>query len=876
MILIIALLWAISLHAQDYGVRLGNIQRGGRVSYEPTGPGILFDALDPALRKWYVPQELFNEYRWKQWEYSNYARQNYQRYVSTTLEGEYFYDVYGNLLTRGWLIYDWSQETPQPFGSTVFKASRFTGWFNNLVVGSDHQGQSHYAITVGNYVRTTLTPMTFSKPLFNGLQWDFASDKYLATLLLSRISDPDSPPQADQPSQNTSNTNLLGGRVVAQVGDFARVGGTFVNAHHAQTQLETLNGDLFQGQLTEGENQGNLTEIELLIKDDSPEDGKGGGALFASDILIWDLKGQQVRGSEIGFRPLVEGGFQRRGYLAADGTETIRLRYDFGDRTYAGPDPNEITRAQVEVVVANDYRIEIASNRQLNADDNVVFLPAARARGNVQDGSNQRVLAFDYGLPTANNIAGFTVELTNLAGVQGYLEMNLNTRYRQYPNPNLKRHHAHSEQSLAWVATLSQNLRPFFWYGEAFSMAPEYSTSVVVSDPEGVLDYDNDFQRYEFVEDNDDQDRQPDWQRKGWGPGDDEIFPGWDENNDFVSDFNQNDNEDSPNLIPDYEEPFLRFYADRPEFLYGVDMNHNQWVDRFENDQEADYPYRRDQQGFNIYAGAFLGPGVRLSLGWMRVRQLTDLRHNRAGYLLFTLDHNHPRLGRVRLYQDLSKVQDTIADDLLQWQQPPNTRGSVHLVSDALPARNAWVNTTWLGWEHRPLGAFKLEHKFKWQLYRQLDPRLDLQLRGLRRYGSFVGLIDKAEYTWTLGRISLNPRWKSEFLYQAPVLADQPRRKELTELLALVVRLPFMRRSIVESGVEYEHFLQLYQPPPPGADPDFKALTTTVQLTNLSEYQGYRLTTTAGVEVTRLDLDFEPAETRTRGFITIYAGIERE
>ena len=70
--------------AQDYGTRLG-AQRGGEVSFAPYGPGVLFDALDPAVRKWYVPQELYNEYRWKQWEYTNYARDHYQRYVDISL-----------------------------------------------------------------------------------------------------------------------------------------------------------------------------------------------------------------------------------------------------------------------------------------------------------------------------------------------------------------------------------------------------------------------------------------------------------------------------------------------------------------------------------------------------------------------------------------------------------------------------------------------------------------------------------------------------------------------------------------------------------------------------------------------------------------------
>ena len=75
--------------AQDYGSRLG-VRRGGEVSFEPQGSGVLFDALDPAMKRWYIPQELYSEYNWRQWEYSNYARDLYQRYVDTALEGDYF------------------------------------------------------------------------------------------------------------------------------------------------------------------------------------------------------------------------------------------------------------------------------------------------------------------------------------------------------------------------------------------------------------------------------------------------------------------------------------------------------------------------------------------------------------------------------------------------------------------------------------------------------------------------------------------------------------------------------------------------------------------------------------------------------------------
>ena len=352
-LLIYILLAALPLGAQDFGARLGEVKRGGRVSYEPTGPGVLFDALDPVVRKWYVPQELYNDYRWQQGAYSNYARENYQRYVSTSLEGNYFYDVYGNFLTRGWLIFDWRQQNPQPFGSSLYKDGRLGSWFNNVVIASDHKGQYHYALTVADQLRTTLTPMTFSKTLFNGTQLDVVSDKYAGTLLLSRISEPNfaGGGTAEIAGRRTHNTNLLGTRIEAQVGDFVKVGGTFVNAHHAQTQAEAFGGSLFKGTLTGDQNLFPVSSIQVMIKDDSPADGDAGGALFASDILIWDLEGKQVRGSEIGFRPQIEGGFQRRGYLSADGNEVITLSYDFFARTYTGPDPTRITRVQLELVL---------------------------------------------------------------------------------------------------------------------------------------------------------------------------------------------------------------------------------------------------------------------------------------------------------------------------------------------------------------------------------------------------------------------------------------------------------------------------------------------------------------------------------------------
>lgn len=876
-LLLVAILigWQQLALAQDYGARLGDVQRGGKVSFEPTGPGVLFDALDPAIRKWYVPQELYTEYRWKQLEYSNYARENYQRYVSTSLEGEYFYDLYGNFISRGWLIYDWQQINPQPFGSTLTKTRFFRDWFNNLVVASDHKGQYHYAITVGNEIRTTLTPMTFSKPLFNGIQWDVASDRHEATLLLSRISDTNSFLLNGQPRQVTDNTNLIGTRVRAQMGDFARIGATFVNAHHSYTRAEAFTDDIFRGDLLGVQNEEPVGLVIVLIEDDSPGDGEGGGALFASDVLIVDLDGEETRGSEIGFRATMEGGLQRRGFLSADGSEQILLGFDFNDPTYTGPEASQIRRIAIELVVANDYLISMTSDRQRDARNEVVFLPVARASGNVKDGSNQRVLSLDYGLPTANQIAGFTLEVTDLAGFVGYAELNVNHRFRQYPNPRLRSHSSASDESRAWLLNLSRTADPWFGYVEAYGIDAGYTTSFDVVDETGNIDYSRDLQRYEFVDDNDDQDRRPDWRRKGWGFGDLEIFPGWDENNDFVSDFNQNDNEVSPNRIPDYDEPFLRFRTDRPDFLYGVDMNHNGWIDRFENDEQADYPYKKDRRGYNAYGGVFLHPDIRLTLGQLKERQLVAKGRNHASYLLLTADHRFGPVNRLRLFQDLRHVQDNIADPLVQWQQLPNSRGDLVPITDPVAAPETWINTTWMGWDIEPLPGLRLGNKIKWQYHHQLKENRLLLLRGLRDDASFLGLVNKAEYRLNLGRVQLVPAWKSEFLRRTPVLLRDDRRLQLSELFMLLFRVPILRRSVIEGGLEYEHFSQLRDPRPPGAEDSFRGLVAALQLSNLSDYLGYRLTTVTGFQVSRRRFEVEGTQTNTRGFMTVYAGVER-
>ena len=864
--------------AQDYGARMGDIQRGGEVSFQPQGPGVLHGALDPAVRRWYVPQELFNEYRWRQWDYSNYARDHYQRYVSVTREGDFYYDLYGNFVTKGWLIFNNSQTQPKQFGSSVLKSANFSRWFDGVLISSDSKGQHHYALTMGAKIRTTLTPMTFSKPQWDGVQFDYASDKYQGTVLYSRLSRTGGSSTNDQESLVTNLTSLVGGRGTVQVGDFATLGLTAVNSHQSNTLIDGFTGNPISGELTVDQNK-TLSLIEVILRDDSPEDG-GGASFFpaGSDIIITFDDGSVDRGKQIGFAPVIEGGFERDGYLAADGPEEIRLRYNFdspGFVNHASGSKEEIVGIEFRYVLGNDYQVWMTSDNQLNQSEGNVALLVTQAEGNVQDNTNLRIVSFEYGLPTATQIWGATLELKKVAGFDVYGEYDLSYNYRKYPSVVRKGHRTASgirgdRAAEAWMVNISRNRYPWFAWGELYSMHPRYSTSTYVAQGDGFIDYeDKRIHVVELVEDNDDQDQFPDTVRKDWQAGDPTVFPGWDENNDFISDFNQNDNRFISNSIPDYDEPFLRHNVDRPEFLYGVDLNNNFWIDRFENDEEPDYPYRRDHQGFNLYGGVNVTPDVRVSVGILREGLISSNQRNNADYALLSIDRDIAGWGRFRLFDMIKSVKDDIPNELVQWLPNANIRtGEATKIEDLLLARDAIVNSLWAGHAYDYRGL-KTDNFLKWDLFQS---RLDAEERSRlsqRQTNYFFGVINRVSYRFDVGRLRFEPRWKSIFRHQTIDVVSNERKRSLTELGGLLVGFPLLRSTDLQAGLELTLHNDMLRD-----SRDFRGVVGAVQFTNLSAYLGYGVTTQLGMQIDRQVPKVGETLTINTIFLSAYAGID--
>ena len=863
--------------AQDYGSRLG-VQRGGEVTYEPQGPGVQFGALDPAVRRWYVPQELYNEYRWRQWEYSNYAREPFQRYVNTSLEGDNFYDLYGNYIGRGWLIFNTSQIQPKQFGSSILKSSRFSEWFSGLLISSDNKGKYHYAVTASNEIRTTLTPMTFSKPRWDGVQIDIASDKYHGTTIFSRLSRPGGSSTRDQEQPVTNLTTLLGGRFTAQVGDFVTLGVTAVNSHQSNTLVDGFRGNPISGELTLDQ-KATVSAIEIVLRDDSPEDGIGGAAFFpaGSDIIITYVDGTVDRGKEIRFEPVIEGGFIREGFIAADGSEQIRLRYDFDSPAYlnrASGSKEEIEKVEFQLVLANDYQVWMTSDRQLNNSNTSVLLLVAQAEGNIQDNTNLRTLSFEYGLPTATQIWGGTLEVRNVKGFDFYGEYDLSYSYTKYPNINTTTHTTSSgikgnSTAPAWMMNLSKSAYPWFMFGEAYSMDPRYNTSTFTADAAGFIDYEDErIYVVDLVADNDDQDRFADAIRMDTRNGDNAVFPGWDENNDFISDFNQNDNRVLINSTPDYEEAFLRHNVDRPEFLFGIDMNNNRWIDRFENDEQPDYPYRKDHRGFNVYVGSHITPEIRIMAGVMREELISADRENRTNYLLFTLDKDTSQWGRFRFFELLKSAEDNIPNDLLQWLPGAILRtGEGTLIEDPLIAPDTWINSLWAGHDFQQ-GGFKTKNFFKYEFYRQRLDKEERTLLSLRKVDYFFGLINKVSYLFDLGVLRIEPRWKSEYRKQTFGLFSREKREELAEIGGFILSVPVLSHTVLQSGLELTFSNDFERD-----SNDFTGIAWAAQFTNISAYQGYNLTMQGGVKIDRRNFKAQKSETITQSFLTFYAGL---
>ncbi len=854
-------------------------------------PGFEIDNVAPRVRKVRGVQHLPETWM-TQWygQGEDYSRLPYQRYVNARLEGPLVYDAFGNSLGRNWHVYSWNQEQPTPRGSFIDKRRRFNavsgspgssgfssydGFFGALVIAGDVSGGSSYRLTIGDAIYSHFTPLTLYKPRFDGIRLDYAASRASASLLLSRPSDPDD-------FERTNSTTMLAGHVEVEPLPGATFGATYVNAHNVLTQIEFDDGNPLHGTLTASHNTP-LETIWVRVRDDSPGKGAEGVKLAGFDIVLVDTVGREIRGEDIGFAPTVTGGRAEAGRLVAQNEDGIVLQYDLqglDDSLRTGA----ITQVRVDVSVANDYRVEVASNLQTDSEDfnpEIVYLPVARSPRNVQDNSNSRIVSVDYGLPTGTDILGLDASfVTEQLSTQG--ELAVNRRFRQYPNPAVERHHEVTDRAIAGYGQALWQWQPLILYGEFFSIDDDYTTNYWLTDSRGRMAFKNPIpQVFEFVDDDYDYDATPEWQRH-FHRSDNTVWPGFDENRDFVNDHNQN-----RNLTPDYEEPFLRYASDRPEFLFGYDLNHNGVIDRFENDDLPDYPYKADHRGYNSYATVELGADAEWTAGRQNMWLLAGDGKTQSWYSTLQWAADSPR-HRPRLFLSGTLVEDDIADDLILWTQPRDAPGRMQDVRDPLAALNTWKATLYADLDSRFGNGLRFYHRAKWDVVHQRDADGEVIAREGRKGSGFVGIVNKAEWVIPAGLSYFEPRFKSAFRRITPYSRRLPEATVLEETLFLLWTQPVFAESIgvnyfprygrgifdsqMQFGIEASRLWML-----DGrlieADEGFSSISVVAQLTNRSAYQGYTLITRLGVLVSERNFETTPDQRSSQFFLSVNAGL---
>jgi hypothetical protein len=410
------------------------------------------------------------------------------------------------------------------------------------------------------------------------------------------------------------------------------------------------------------------------------------------------------------------------------------------------------------------------------------------------------MVRFRHAIPTAQSFYGLNLNwLSRYFHLKG--EWVLNPQDYKFPTDGGRRHR---QTSRAGYLTLRGKMGPAGDLGaELFRLEPTYGGGydsrrgglvlhTDVREQQGgvenaVVAMTQEFRAYD---DNDDHDNWPDdfpgsadvlymargaFERPTYPSSRPEggVYPGLDLNGDFVLDHDKN-----RNAVEDYLEPFLGYEADPPEFVYGLDLNNNLVPDFRENDDEPDYPYRRDQQGAHLFYDLSHRPWCLnlVRLGWYRSRELAGGHRMQALYARLGLASEAPALW-LSFNDDLKRVRDEIPDDLYRVilvfdPGGAGTRDAVAIserynqpgppLPDFLPMRNSLVNTAHLDSRWTPLEGLQVGNTFNYVLNRKFRDE-DRSGNLLQEAGTLhnFSMVNKASYTReVLPRLKVTARVK--------------------------------------------------------------------------------------------------------------------
>ncbi len=835
--------------------------------------------------------------------YANYAETPFKPYRAR-LRFDPRYNFFGEYLGEGYRPF--LMDERRPGKSVVTKNEIYRATFQNLLVARSSYNTFNAALTVGDEIRQTLSPLTMQRAAFNGVRWEIHSPAHRLTLLASRgfentdfpgfpaFSTPVSvdPLRYNYDLRETSDVTVIednpvytfGGHWETEIAGALTFGATFVNQQQLNSEADRKDGYL-RGGVPFPEIQPPQS-IVLRFADDSPEDGAGGAALFR---VVMDLEGTSAGVDtllssdprsphyQLALEPQWAGGRRVRNHREANGTEVITVTF---------PLPRDVTprRARFRMVVANDYRIEvpITSSGGLRVPGHTL----RRAPGNVRDFSNQAEIAVDHGLNSGQTLYGLDFS-ADLVGLKLRGEIAANTLYRKFP---VLGGHNDDTRTRAWYLNLLRAVPRFHRLevgAEFFRIGPQYGGGYD-SRRGGVVLYrgtGNSVAEFPLVDDNDDGDRFADDNANDFFGGaakEAGVFPGLDADNDNIP-----DNDRNANGVPDFEEPFLLYHSDPQEFVYGLDMNNNGVIDARENDDKPEYPYDRDREGKHFSATVRPLHGLELGAGYYRLRAIAAGGRALSAYLRAAYSHARPGHFMLELNHDSKRVKDSIPDPVYVFHpaRGPSPRMPLGPPDpDPLLQQNSRVHTSFFGLRYTRFAPLNLEATVKRVHNRMFAPG--------SRPGSEADtrvdytMVNKVDYRWQWKRFVLRPMYKR--LWQRLTL-DSHKRPLVWEVRAAPIlrldyvvsdeikvqvgqqgfRLPFLgiRRGLAfRSTDKVESFRSL-------SSTDFLAM-----LTIKSTYVGTSIVANTGFHRHKAEFDDPRVEEKrkfTRLFVEVVTGFER-
>lgn len=376
------------------------------------------------------------------------------------------------------------------------------------------------------------------------------------------------------------------------------------------------------------------------------------------------------------------------------------------------------------------------------------------------------------------------------------------------------------------------------------------------------------------------------------------VYPGLDMNRDFIYDMDVN-----RNAVGDWFEPLFAYDVDPPSFIYDIDFNNNGVADSRENDNEPDYPYKRDQQGVHLYYDFARKPSWldQLALGWQRSEQIAGHGESSA---LYARAQAHASLGglNLRLADDVKRVEDDIPDDVywfvlttdLDLFKRYNTARFAP-PPDPLIMRDSFVNTAFLETEYTPVRGLQVVNTFKHVLNSQAE--IEDETGGmLQESGTLHNLtmVNKVQYTvqpvadlTVRGRLKhLLAKWDAgSYNYRTVVAsADDTLRGNpdeswsmLTPSLMARYRLtPHTRIEWGQAGL-FLPALRARYTDREHPERSYTSNLSVLQLTITSTHQGYLMTTNVGVRKERTEFDEDsglPKDSYSAFFVDVVLGLE--